>query len=62
MRFKLSPPGVPAFLVSLTLAGLAVATLYWRAPLVGHYVSSHRFWVLATAYFVLLLGVIVDGL
>lgn len=62
MRFKLSPPGVPVFLVSLTLAGLALATLYWRVPVVGHYVSSHRFWVLATAYLMLILGVTVDGL
>ncbi len=62
MRFRLSPPGFPVFLVSVVLAGLAIATLYWRVPMVGSYVSSHRFWVLAAAYLALLLGVIVEGL
>ncbi|PNG27721.1 hypothetical protein [Methylocella silvestris] len=62
MRFRLSPPGFPVFLVSVVLAGLAIATLYWRVPVVGAYVSSHRFWVLAGAYLALLLGVIVEGL
>jgi hypothetical protein len=62
MRFRLTPPTFPVFLVSLILAIVAVATLYTRVPLVGHYVSSHRFWVLAAAYFILLLGVILDGL
>ena len=62
MRFRLSPPGLPVFLVSFVLAAVAIATLYTHVPFVGHYVSSHRFWVLAAAYAVLLLGVIVDGL
>lgn len=62
MRFRLSPPGLPAFLLSFVLAALAVATLYWKISAVGPYVSSHRFWVLATAYVVLLLGVVVEGL
>ncbi len=62
MRFRLSPPGLPVFLVSVALAGLAIATMYWRVPVVGHYVSSHRFWVLAAAYAALLLGVVIEGL
>jgi hypothetical protein len=62
MRFRLSPPGLPAFLVSLILAGVAIATLYTRVPFVGHYVGAHRFWVLAAAYAALLLGVVVEGL
>jgi len=62
MRFRLSPPGFPAFLVSLILAGVAIATLYTQVPVVGHYVATHRFWVLAAAYAVLFLGVVVDGL
>jgi hypothetical protein len=62
MRFRLSPPGWPILLGSLVLAGLAIATLYTRVPWVGHYVSTHRFWVLAAAYAVLLLGVVLEGL
>ncbi len=62
MRFRLSPPGLPVFLVSLVLAIAAIATFYTRLPIVDHYVRSHRFWVLSAAYAVLLLGVIVEGL
>ncbi|MGO9672941.1 MAG: hypothetical protein ACLPSF_02020 [Methylocella sp.] len=62
MRFKLSPPGLPAFLISFALAASAIATLYTRVPIIGHYVGAHRFWVLAAAYAVLFLGVVVDGL
>jgi hypothetical protein len=62
MRFRLSPPGLPVFLVSLALAIVAIATFYAHVPVVDHYVRSHRFWVLATAYAALLLGVVVEGL
>jgi hypothetical protein len=62
MRFRFSPPGWPIFLLSLTMAATALATLYTRVPYVGHYVSAHRFWVLAAAYLVLLAGVVVEGL
>lgn len=62
MRFRLSPPGFPIFLASVALAAIAIATLYTHVPVVGHYVSVHRFWVLATAYAALLLGVVVEGL
>jgi hypothetical protein len=62
MRFRLSPPGLPVFLVSLALAAVAIATLYTHVPVVGHYVSAHRFWVLAAAYAALFLGVVVEGL
>jgi hypothetical protein len=62
MRFRLSPPGLPVFLVSLTLAVLAIATFYTHVPVVDHYVRSRRFWVLVAAYVVLLLGVVVEGM
>ena len=62
MHFRLSPPGLPVFLVSLILAVLAIATFYTHVPVVDHYVRSHRFWVLAAAYAALLLGVVVEGL
>jgi hypothetical protein len=62
MRFRLTPPGAPAFFISLILAVLAVATLYTHVPAVGHYVSTHRFWVMTAAYVALLAGVLFDGL
>lgn len=55
---KLSPPGAPIMILSLVLAALAVASLYWRIPYVGHYVAPHRFWVLAGAYGALCVGVL----
>lgn len=62
MRFRLSPPGLPILLLSLALAGVAVAALYMRVPVVGHFVSAHRFWIMTAAYAVLLAGVIFRGL
>jgi len=62
MRLKLTPPGFPIFLLSLILALVAIATLYTHVPFVGHYVSTHRFWVLAAAYAALAAGVLFEGL
>ena len=62
MRFRLTPPGAPIFFVSLILAVAAVATLYTHIPFAGHYVGSHRFWVMAAAYAALLAGVLFEGL
>lgn len=62
MRFHLTPPGIPILLVSLVLAGLALATYYTHVPTVGHFIATHRFWVMTTAYAVLLAGVLFDGL
>lgn len=62
MQFRLTPPGAPIFFVSLILAVAAVATLYTRVPLVGHFVVTHRFWVMAAAYAALLAGVLLEGL
>ncbi|WP_395665399.1 hypothetical protein [Methylocella sp.] len=55
---KLSPPGWPILLVSMSLAGLAVASLYWRIPFIGNHVAPNRFWALAIAYGALLAGVV----
>ena len=62
MHFRLTPPGAPIFFVSLILAVAAVATLYTHVPLVGHFVVTHRFWVMAAAYAALLAGVLLEGL
>jgi hypothetical protein len=47
MRFRLTPPGAPILFVSIILAATAVATFYTHVPVVGHYVATHRFWVIA---------------
>ncbi len=62
MQFRLTPPGAPIFFVSLVLAVAAVATHYTYVPLVGHFVVTHRFWVMAAAYAALLAGVFFEGL
>jgi len=62
MRRRLTPPTFPVFIISLILAALAIASLYVRIPFVGHYIAPHRFWVMAAAYAVLLIGVVFDGL
>ena len=62
MRIRLTPPGTLIFFVSLILAVAAVATLYTHVPLAGHYIGTHRFWVMAAAYAALLAGVLFEGL
>jgi hypothetical protein len=62
MQFRLTPPGAPIFFASLILAVAAVTTLYTHVPLVGHFVVTHRFWVMAAAYAALLAGVLFEGL
>jgi hypothetical protein len=55
---QLSPPRLLTFLASFVLAGAAVASLYLRLPMVGHYVGGHRIWFLVAAYTLLALGVV----
>ena len=62
MHFRLTPPGILIFFVSLILAAAVVATVYMHVPIVGHYVATHRFWVMTAAYAVLLAGVIFERL
>lgn len=62
MRFKLTPPGALVFFVSLILAIAAVASLYTHVPVAGHFIASHRFWIVTAAYAALLAGVVFDRL
>ncbi len=62
MRTRLTPPSFPVFIISLSLAVLAVASLYVHVPIVGHYLVPHRFWVITAAYVILLIGVVFAGL
>ena len=61
MQFRLTPPGAPIFFASLILAVAATATLYTHVPFAGHYIGTHRFWVMAAAYAALLAGVLFEG-
>jgi hypothetical protein len=62
MRFQLTPPGAPIFFMSLILAVAAVASLYTHVPFAGHYIGTHRFWLMTAAYAALLAGVLFEGL
>lgn len=59
---QLTPPRLMTFAVSVVLAALAVASLYMRVPVVGHFVVGHRLWILVAAYVVLALGVVARAL
>jgi hypothetical protein len=62
--FRLTPPRVITFLVSLILVVAATASLYTRLPLVGAYLNAnpHRFWIAIAGYVILMLGVLLRGL
>lgn len=62
MHFRLTPPGTLIFCASLILAVAAVASLYTHVPFAGHFIGTHRFWVMAAAYAALLAGVLFEGL
>jgi hypothetical protein len=62
MRSRLTPPTFPVFIISLILAILAIACSYANIPVIGHYILAHKFWVMAAAYAVLLIGVVFRGL
>jgi hypothetical protein len=62
MHFRLTPPGTVIFFISLILAAVAVATVNMHVPIIGHYIAAHRFWVMTSAYALLLAGVIFEGL
>jgi len=63
MRRRLTPPSFPVFIISVILAGLAIASMFTNIPVIGHYLAGpHRFWALAIAYAILFIGVVFDGL
>jgi len=59
-RRRLSPPSWRAFALSLVLALLAVASLFFAIPVIGHYVNAHRFWFMTGAYVFLAASVLRD--
>jgi len=59
---RLTPPSTLIFLVSLVLAVLAVVSVFYHIPAIGHYVAAHRFWIVTAAYALLAAGVLVRSL
>jgi hypothetical protein len=59
---RLTPPSMPIFVISLVLAVLALVSLHFSIPHIGHYVVQYRFWFMTGAYAVLFIGVVLRGL
>lgn len=59
---RLMPPSNLVFIISLALAVLAVASVFFSIPVIGHYLRFHRFWVVTGAYALLAAGVILRGI
>ncbi|TAL78578.1 MAG: hypothetical protein EPN75_10710 [Beijerinckiaceae bacterium] len=59
---RLKPPSTLVFLVSLILAALAVASIFYPIPTIGHFFRQHGFWVLAVSYALLAAGVLLRRL
>lgn len=59
---RLTPPSFPVFLISVVLAALALVDIYTHVPSIHGFIAAHRFWMLAVAYLVLLVGVLFPGL
>jgi hypothetical protein len=58
---RLNPPTIVIFLISLTLAALAMITKLGFIP-VPRYLPHQEFWLSITAYFTLMVGNLVKGL
>ena len=59
---RLMPPTTRVFVISLILTVLAVGSVFFSVPIVGHYLRAHRFWIVTGAYALLAGGVILRGL
>ncbi len=61
-RHRLTPPGMPVFILALVLAVLALVSLHFSIPSIGHFVATNRFWFMTAAYVLLFIGVVFRGL
>jgi hypothetical protein len=60
-RSRLTPPSNAVFAISLLLAVLAVASMFFHVPVVGPYVRHHGFWIMTGAYALLAAGVLLHN-
>lgn len=58
---RLTPPSNLVFIVSLVLAVVAVASVFFHVPVVGHYFRQHGFWIMTGAYALLAAGVLLHN-
>ncbi len=58
---RLNPPTLVLFLISLTLAVLALISKFGLVPMPA-YLPHQEFWLAITAYLTLMIGNIVNGL
>jgi hypothetical protein len=53
---------MPIFFLSLVLAVLALVSLHYSIPSIGHFLTTNRFWFMTAAYVLLFIGVVFRGL
>lgn len=58
---RLNPPTILIFIISLSLAALALVTKFGFVPM-PRFLPHQEFWLAITAYLTLMLGNIVNGL
>lgn len=58
---RLTPPSNLVFTISMILALLTVACVFFVVPAVGHYFRAHAFWIMTGAYALLAAGVLLDN-
>jgi hypothetical protein len=59
-RHRLTPPSNLVFVISMILAVVTVASMFFHLPVVGHYFHHHAFWIMTAAYALLAAGVLLD--
>lgn len=60
-RHRLTPPSNLVFTISMILAVVTVASIFFAVPVVGHYFRHHAFWLMTGAYALLAAGVLLDN-
>ena len=60
-RHRLTPPSTLVFAISMLLAMVTVASMFFAAPVVGHYFRHHALWIMTGAYALLAAGVLLDN-
>ena len=59
---RLTPPTIPVFLLAIVLGVLSIASRFTHIPTIGHMVVVHQYGLLAAAFLIMAVGVILPGL